>query len=352
MQFNGSHHSCSRLRWVVVGDTPQASAFAEELRHSSYGELLAHFSSPLKSNQPLANASAEQCLYSDAYDDLLHDTTVDAIYIGTRQSQRAQLIQHAVANHKHVLALHPAFLNQRELCKVVSPELRKRLCIRHLSPYRHHPVAQALRELLGNEALGDLCALLWETNDGLSLGGQQALSVAAHEKYDILLSLLGSAVDLLEWLLPGSDWCSARFRDPYRHPERRGHNVQADGLSARDAWQTHGFACLLSQRSVSATLVLGQHHGLRNTLVAYGTGGRIEATSPLSLDEHLHVRLYYPEDDSPTFARSLEPPSYLFAREADAFAEQVFSLAGNYSHLFTDLRVSTRAVESVLWSVD
>ena len=149
-----------RLRWGILGTGRMAATIASELatmRNEGH-ELVAVASRHL----PKALEFAAQHRIPRAvgqYDEIVHDREVDAIYVATPHSLHAANMLACLAGGKAVLCEKPFTLNAGQASAVIAEARRTRLFVMEAMWTRFLPAIDALRGLLAEDAIGQVCLI-------------------------------------------------------------------------------------------------------------------------------------------------------------------------------------------------
>ena len=149
-----------RVRWGILGTGRMAATIASELatmRNEGH-ELVAVASRHL----PRALEFAAQHRIPRAagqYDEIVHDREVDAIYVATPHSLHAANMLACLAGGKAVLCEKPFTLNAGQASAVIAEARRTRLFVMEAMWTRFLPAIDALRGLLAEDAIGQVCLI-------------------------------------------------------------------------------------------------------------------------------------------------------------------------------------------------
>ena len=91
-----------------------------------------------------------------AYQDLLDDPAVDAVYVATPHRQHAEWTRAALAHHKHVLCEKPLTVNAGEAETVIAAARESGMVVMEAFAYLFHPQTHALLQLLEQRRIGEL----------------------------------------------------------------------------------------------------------------------------------------------------------------------------------------------------
>ena len=145
----------SKLNWGIIGTGAIARAFAGHLKGSETGRLVAVASR----NRENAEAFAREFGASNAYpsyDDLLADSSVQAVYVSTPHPMHAKWAIRCAEAGKHVLCEKPIGLNQYEAMAIIEAARENGVFLMEAFMYRCHPQTARLVELLRERVVGEV----------------------------------------------------------------------------------------------------------------------------------------------------------------------------------------------------
>jgi predicted dehydrogenase len=297
------------LRWGILGCGKIANTFARALQDSAACELHAVAARDLDRAQVFASEHLAARAYG-AYEDLLADPEVDAVYIATIHPQHATWIARCAQAGKHVLCEKPLTMNLREAQGVAKLARDKRCLLREAFMYRHHPQTQQVVDLVEAGAIGKVrmidakfCFNAGECPESRlqnqALGGGGILDVGCYPMSFVRL-IAGRAQGRL-------------FAEPIEL-KAVGH---LDMKTKVDMWTS---AALRFEGDVLAKCSCATQMNAENNVVIYGELGRIEVESPWFCDGT--IRTVY--DDARADAL-LEPVAgrHLYAYEIESFAGEL-----------------------------
>jgi aryl-alcohol dehydrogenase-like predicted oxidoreductase/predicted dehydrogenase len=143
------------VNWGILGPGKIANRFADQLRLSRTGVLGAAAGRDSARVRAFADKWNVERTYS-AYDDVLADPEVDAVYIATPHRLHANWAIKAMDAGKHVLCEKPMAVDQGTA--MVVDEAARRNGVVFLEAYMHlfHPQIDTLLQLLRDRAIGDI----------------------------------------------------------------------------------------------------------------------------------------------------------------------------------------------------
>ena len=110
----------NKIRWGIIGPGSIAHNFADALKQSYSGELLAIASRTSSRLEEFGNKYNINEIYRfNDYDKLLDDENIDAVYISTPHVFHADLSIKAAGKGKHILCEKPGALNFKQTSEVI-----------------------------------------------------------------------------------------------------------------------------------------------------------------------------------------------------------------------------------------
>ncbi len=147
-----------KIRWGLLATGAIAKAFARGVRASETGTLTAVGS---RSAEKASSFAAEFGIgrAHASYEALLADPEVEAVYISTPHPRHAEWAIRTAEAGKHVLVEKPIGINQYEAQAMIEAAVAHDVFLMEAYMYRCHPQTRRLVELLGERAIGDVCAI-------------------------------------------------------------------------------------------------------------------------------------------------------------------------------------------------
>jgi predicted dehydrogenase/aryl-alcohol dehydrogenase-like predicted oxidoreductase len=145
----------SRLNWGILGTGAIAKTFANGLKQSQTGKLVAVGSRSRESAEAFGTAQ-RIAIFHGSYEELLNDSGVDAIYISTPHPFHAEWTIKAVGAGKHVLCEKPLALNQWQAQAMFAAARKAGVYLSEAFMYRFHPQMAKLVELIRDGAVGEV----------------------------------------------------------------------------------------------------------------------------------------------------------------------------------------------------
>ena len=143
----------TRLRWGIIGTGNIAKQFADGVRHSDRGDLVAVASR----TEPAARGFASTFDLSRThvgYDTILRDPDVDAIYLSLPNAMHREWTIRALDAGKHVLCEKPLAATAAEAEQMFAAADRNGRVLIEAFMYRAHPQTQAILDTVRGGAIG------------------------------------------------------------------------------------------------------------------------------------------------------------------------------------------------------
>ena len=144
------------LRWGIIGTGKIAAAFAHALDHTDAGDLVAVASRTTEANAERFGQTHGVGRRHAAYEALVDDPGVDAVYISTPHPMHAEWAIRCAEAGKHVLCEKPMTLNEADTMAVVEAARRNDVFLMEAFMYRCHPQTERLVDLLRSGVIGDV----------------------------------------------------------------------------------------------------------------------------------------------------------------------------------------------------
>jgi predicted dehydrogenase/aryl-alcohol dehydrogenase-like predicted oxidoreductase len=145
----------SQLHWGIIGTGSIAQAFAFGLTTSKTGKLIAVASRSQASADKFGDKFDVPVRHA-SYQALLEDAQVQAVYIATPHPLHPEWAIKAAEAGKHVLCEKPMALNQWQAAKMFEAARAGGVACMEAFMYRCHPQIEALRQLLRDQAIGEV----------------------------------------------------------------------------------------------------------------------------------------------------------------------------------------------------
>ena len=302
------------LRWGIVGTGKIAAAFAQALEHTDTGDLVAVASRTEENAEHFGKAHRVERRHA-AYEALVDDAGVDAVYISTPHPMHAEWAIRCAEAGKHVLCEKPMTLNEADTMAVVEAARRNDVFLMEAFMYRCHPQTERLVELLRSGVIGDVKLVraafgfrgaydLGERHLANALGGGGIMDLGC---YTVSMSRLVAAVEL-----------GVEVAEP-----RELHAVGHVGTESRVDEYTA--ATLLFDGDIVAEVSCGVRLAVGSEVRIYGTEGYLVVPEPWFCSGReggtSHIEVHRPDREPERVAVTTD--RWLYAIEADHVAENV-----------------------------
>ena len=158
-----------KIKWGIIGPGNIANNFADGLKSSYSGQLVAIAS---KSEDRRKNFGDKYDIHSDfrfeSYEDIINSEHIDAIYISTPHNLHAEWTIKAAGKGKHVLCEKPGAVNLNEGKKIIEAVKEAGVFYMEGFMYRCHPQIPKLLEIIKNKTIGKIESI--ETSFGYDTG--------------------------------------------------------------------------------------------------------------------------------------------------------------------------------------
>ncbi|MCU1550938.1 MAG: oxidoreductase [Glaciihabitans sp.] len=299
------------LRWGIIGPGTIARRFAGELDSSTTGRLVAVGSRSLDRARQfvddIATASGKPIAAFDSYEELLA-SDIDAVYISTVHTEHARLVVLAAEAGKHIICEKPLAVNHAGVMVAVEAARQAGVYLAEAYMYRFHPQTARLVELIRDGAIGDV----QHVEASFSFTTAQSADHRLRDPQQAgggILDVGGYPVSMSR-LIAGVA-TGTNFAEPVSLT-----GSGTIGTTGVDEWAT---ASLVFASGITAHLTSGVGLDSENTVVVYGSAGRITLTDPWMPDPAADATIlvsHVDRDDEVIRIRA----AHQYALEADALA--------------------------------
>jgi predicted dehydrogenase/aryl-alcohol dehydrogenase-like predicted oxidoreductase len=303
----------SKLRWGLLAAGNIAKAFANGVKHSQTGELVAVGSR----TQASANKFADEFGIPNrhgSYEALLADLQVDAVYISTPHPHHAEWIIKAAEAKKHILCEKPLTLNYPQAMAAIEAALRNDVFLMEAFMYRCHPQTAMIVELIKQGAIGEVKMI--EATFGFNarfnaehrlfanaLGGGGILDVGC---YPVSMARLVAGAAL------GRD-----FANPVKL-------TGAGKLNATTGVDEYAAATLEFEGGIVAQVATGVMLNQRNVVQVFGSEGNLLVTSPwIPARQGGVTDIVIHRNGEPKRVVEIKSDAWLYGIEADTVAQNI-----------------------------
>ena len=142
-------------RWGILATGRIAHALANAINTSNTAELVA-VGSRTQANADKFASEYDNISAHGSYEALLADPNVDAVYVSTPHPQHVEWTIKALDAGKAVLCEKPMGLNHAEVMAMVHAAQENHGFLLEAFMYRMHPQTQKIKELLADDAIGEI----------------------------------------------------------------------------------------------------------------------------------------------------------------------------------------------------
>jgi predicted dehydrogenase/aryl-alcohol dehydrogenase-like predicted oxidoreductase len=299
----------TKMKWGILGAGRIAGSFAKGLKQSATGELSAVGSRDQGKADVFGKEHGAKKCYG-AYESLLADKEVQAIYVATPHPMHAEWTLRALEAGKHVLCEKPIGINHAQAMVMFEIAQKAGKLLMEAFMYRCHPQTLRLVELIREKAIGEVrlinaCFSFGSAfnpesrlfNNGLGGGG--ILDVGGYPM---------SMARLLAGAAMGND-----FAEPIE--------VKGAGLLGQTGVDEIASAVLKFPGGILAELTTGIIVGRENSVRVYCSEGEIIVPEPWTpTREAGKVKIILKRKDEKEAREIIVEAPALYGIEADAFA--------------------------------
>ena len=259
-----------RLKWGIIGTGSIARAFALGLAQSETGMLTAVGSRSIETADRFGDEYDIPQRHG-SYEALLADGEVQAVYISTPHPFHAEWAVKAAEAGKHILCEKPMALNHAQAMAMVEAARENGVFLMEAFMYRCHPQTAKLVELIRDGAIGEVRMI----RAAFGFGGGDTINpesrLFSHELAGGGILDVGCYAVSMSRLIAG-----VAAGKPFENPETV---VGAGklGETGIDEWTA---AVLRFENGIVAQVSTAVRAPLDNTVVIYGSNGRIEMPNP------------------------------------------------------------------------
>jgi len=300
-----------KLRWGIIGTGGIARKFAQGLRESRTGRLVAVGSRAEGTLKPFLKDFPATGHAS--YEGLLADGQVDAVYISTPHPWHAEWAIKAAQAGRHILCEKPLTMNAAEAGKVIDAARSAGVFLMEAFMYRCHPQTARLLELIREGRIGKVRLVetvfsfraAWNPESRLlnrALGGGGILDVG------------GYCVSMARLVAGAAE--GAAFADPLE--------VKGVGQIGETGVDELAIAVMKFPGGMLAQLSTGVRLALENRVRVWGEEGHMDVPSPwvVRMDAGKSILVVQREGERAQDVK-IHADRGLYAIEADAVAESI-----------------------------
>ena len=144
-----------KIRWGILGTGKIARVFASALNDARRGEKYGVASRTSETAESFASEHGFPESFG-AYQALLDDPNVDAIYVSTPHTVHRECVLAAASAGKHILCEKPMGVTEAECLEMISAAETNGVILLEAFMYRCHPITIRLQQLLQEKIIGDI----------------------------------------------------------------------------------------------------------------------------------------------------------------------------------------------------
>tara|TARA_Y100000590_G_scaffold94172_1_gene106677 strand:+ start:1564 stop:2604 length:1041 start_codon:yes stop_codon:yes gene_type:complete len=146
-----------KILWGIIGPGHIANRFADGLKESSSGNLIAIASTNDERRKIFGDKyQIDSSMRFKNYNEIINCSEIDAIYISTPHNLHAEWTIKAAGRGKHVLCEKPGAVNLEEGKKIIKTVKEAGIFYMEGFMYRCHPQIKILLKLLKEKKIGDI----------------------------------------------------------------------------------------------------------------------------------------------------------------------------------------------------
>ncbi|MYD43575.1 MAG: oxidoreductase [Gammaproteobacteria bacterium] len=248
-------------KWGILATGRIAHTLANAVQNSDHAELVAVGSRSQDNADKFAAEFGGITAYG-TYQDLLNASDIDAIYVSTPHPQHVEWTIKALDAGKAVLCEKPMGLNHAEVMAMVHAAQVNHGFLLEAFMYRMHPQTEKIRELLSDDAIGELRHI--QANFGFYSPFNPATRLWAAELGGGGIMDVGCYPVSMARMIVGAEPIA----------------VAATGKLAQTGADLYTAALLSFENGVAAQVATGVGQQLDNTVSIYGEKGSIQVSTP------------------------------------------------------------------------
>ena len=297
------------VRWGILACGKIANKFAEALKATDSSVLHAVAARDVDRAQSFAQAHGASRAYG-AYEALLADPQVEAVYIATLHPFHLEWMVHAFQAGKHVLCEKPISMNLREAKRAQQVAKDNSRLLREAFMYRHHPQTQKVVDLIESGRIGKVRMI--EANFCYDSGSQPESRLQAKPLGG------GAILDIGCYGMSFARLIAGRAHDRlFAEPIELQAVGHLDPQLQTDMWTT---AIMRFEGDIIAKISAALRVNTGRDASIYGDQGRIHIQNAWHCNEEAIVELY-DGSGSETFVADVSRP--LFCYEIESFVGEL-----------------------------
>lgn len=142
-----------KINWGIIGAGRISRTFVNDLKFITGANVVAVASKSIERAKTFAGEYSLNYYYDD-YKDLVRNSEVDVVYIGTTHNFHTENMMLCIENNKPVLCEKPFTVNSSEAKKVIDFAAEKKVFVMEAMWSRFSPAYTKVREIIGSGVIG------------------------------------------------------------------------------------------------------------------------------------------------------------------------------------------------------
>ena len=266
----------NKVKWGIIGPGKIANRFADGLKETLSGELMAIASKTKDRRKSFGdNYNIDSSLRFETYEEIIQCSKVDAVYISTPHTLHAEWTIKAVNMHKHVLCEKSGAINYTETKKVIEAAKSAGVFYMEGLMYRCHPQTLKLLKIIKENNIGKIISI--DSSFGFDIGKIDSDS----RLFNINLAG-GSILEVglypvsFSRLIAGYEF-GKKFLNPYK--------IEATATIGKTGVDEISYATLYFDNKIIANVSTAIRKNMNNSAIITGTKGSITISNPWVYDK-------------------------------------------------------------------
>ena len=144
-----------QVKWGILGTSIASRMFAEALNHSDQAKVIAVAANDLQEGEQFSTSFQFDTVYQ-TYEEILHNSNIDVVFIGTPLSDHEEQIEQCFLANKHVVCNGPISFDADRIKKLLELSKRQALFLIESTGTMCSPVTQQVREWIQMDRIGTI----------------------------------------------------------------------------------------------------------------------------------------------------------------------------------------------------
>ena len=266
----------NKVKWGIIGPGKIAHRFADGLKETSSGELIAIASKNEDRRKSFGDDyNINSLLRFGTYEEIIQCSKVDAVYISTPHTLHAEWTIKAANKNKHVLCEKPGAINYAEMKKVIEAVKSAGIFYMEGLMYRCHPQTVKLLKTIKENNIGKIISI--DSSFGFDIGKIDSnsrlfnINLAGGSILDVGLYPI-SFSRLIAGYVSGK-----KFLNPYK--------IEGTATIGETGVDEIAYATLYFENKIIANVSTAIRKNMKNSAIIKGTKGSITITNPWVYDK-------------------------------------------------------------------